>query len=144
MALGTIEVAAPASGFLVGFEPRFQVFDAPGLFDDMHMRQRVFTDPEVRERLATFGSAKGMEPIVGLSARSADAAVAQGDPRGGRISRARRSACPGRRRCRSSRSKNSARSPVSMPLGEVLSAMQNRTIDGLIARRDGVHGLQIL
>jgi len=35
VALGTIEMTTPATGFFVGLEPRFVVFDAPGLFDDM-------------------------------------------------------------------------------------------------------------
>ena len=29
---GTIEVTAPASGFFVKLDPRFEVFDVPGLF----------------------------------------------------------------------------------------------------------------
>src|SRR5690606_10172464 len=60
VALGTIEMTVPAVGFLIGLEPRFQVFDAPGLFDDVEHAQRVFTDPEVKKRLATFGAAKGV------------------------------------------------------------------------------------
>ena len=44
LAMGTIEVVGPASGFFIGLEPRFQVFDAPGLFNDMTHAQRVFAD----------------------------------------------------------------------------------------------------
>src|SRR5450756_3171661 len=33
VAMGTIEFAIPAVGFLIGMEPRFQVFDAAGMFD---------------------------------------------------------------------------------------------------------------
>src|SRR6478736_6526717 len=58
-AMGTIEMVIPASGFLIGLEPRMQVFDAPGLFTDMAHAQRVFADPAVRARLATFASSKG-------------------------------------------------------------------------------------
>src|SRR4051794_28514267 len=58
-AMGTIEAVGPASGFLIGLEPRFQVFDVPGLFGDMAQAQRVFADPQVRARLATFGAGKG-------------------------------------------------------------------------------------
>jgi TRAP-type transport system periplasmic protein len=39
VAMGTIEAVAPASGFLIGLEPRMQVFDAPGLFNDMALRR---------------------------------------------------------------------------------------------------------
>ena len=35
VALGTIEVGSAANGFWVSLEPRFQVLDAPGLFDDV-------------------------------------------------------------------------------------------------------------
>ena len=38
VALGTIEAAASANGFWVSLEPRFQVLDAPGLFDDLIAR----------------------------------------------------------------------------------------------------------
>src|SRR5262249_28616283 len=35
VALGTIEAGSAANGFWVSLEPRFQVLDAPGLFDDV-------------------------------------------------------------------------------------------------------------
>jgi TRAP-type C4-dicarboxylate transport system substrate-binding protein len=132
VALGTIEVTAPASGFVVGFEPRFQVFDAPGLFDDMAHAQRVFADPEVRARLATFGSQKGMEPIAvwphgPLMLLSHKAIRKVDDFKGQKIR------VPGAAPLQVEPFKKLGASPVSMPLGEVLSAMQNRTIDGLIA-----------
>jgi C4-dicarboxylate-binding protein DctP len=63
VALGTIEMTVPAVGFLIGLEPRFQVFDAPGLFESVAHAQRVLADPGVRKRLATFGAAKGVEPL---------------------------------------------------------------------------------
>ena len=33
VALGTIEAASSANGFWISLEPRFQVLDAPGMFD---------------------------------------------------------------------------------------------------------------
>jgi TRAP-type C4-dicarboxylate transport system substrate-binding protein len=131
-ALGTIEVTAPASGFIVGFEPRFQVFDAPGLFTDMAHAQRVFADPEVRKRLASFGNSKGMEPIAvwahgPLMLLSHKPIRKVDDFKGQKIR------VPGAAPLQVEPFKKLWASPVSMPLGEVLSAMQNRTIDGLIA-----------
>jgi C4-dicarboxylate-binding protein DctP len=131
-ALGTIEITAPASGFLVGFEPRFQTFDAPGLFADMAHAQRVFADPEVRARLATFGNSKGMEPIAvwphgPLMLLSHKPIRKVDDFKGQKIR------VPGAAPLQVEPFKKLWASPVSMPLGEVLSAMQNRTIDGLIA-----------
>lgn len=131
-AMGTIEAVAPASGFLIGLEPRFQVFDAPGLFADMAHAQRVFADPEVRTRLAAFGNSKGMEPIAvwphgPLMLLSHKAIRKVDDFKGQKIR------VPGAAPLQVEPFKKLWASPVSMPLGEVLSAMQNRTIDGLIA-----------
>src|SRR3974390_373951 len=64
VALGTIEFAMPAVGFLIGLEPRFQMFDAAGLFDSVEHGQKVLSDPAVRARLARFGEAKGGEPLI--------------------------------------------------------------------------------
>jgi TRAP-type C4-dicarboxylate transport system substrate-binding protein len=41
VALGTIEVGSAANGFWVSLEPRFQVLDAPGLFDDVLHGYRI-------------------------------------------------------------------------------------------------------
>src|SRR5262245_38054767 len=41
VALGTIEAGSAANGFWVSLEPRFQVLDAPGLFDDEIGRAHV-------------------------------------------------------------------------------------------------------
>lgn len=131
-AMGTIEATIPASGFFIGLEPRFQVFDAPGLFKDMTHAQRVFADPEVRKQLATLGGSKGIEPIailahgpmMLLSHKPIRAVV---DFKGQKIR------VPGAAPLQIEPFKKLGAAPVSMPLGEVLSAMQNRTIDGLIA-----------
>src|SRR5258708_34448446 len=61
---GAREMVLPARGFLAALEPRFVVFDAPGLFDSMQHAQRVFADPEIRKRLASFGATKGVEPLL--------------------------------------------------------------------------------
>lgn len=131
-AMGTIEMVMPASGFLIGTEPRFQVFDAPGLFKDMAHAQRVFADDEVRKRLASFASAKGMEMIAawphGPIALLSHKAVRKVDDFKGQKIRV-----PGAAPLQIEPFKKLGASPVSMPLGEVLSAMQNKTIDGLIA-----------
>lgn len=131
-AMGTIEAVVPASGFFIGLEPRFQVFDAPGLFTDMAHAQRVFADPEVRKQLSTLGSTKGVEPIAilphgPLMLLSHKPIRAVADFKGQKIR------VPGAAPLQIEPFKKLGAAPVSMPLGEVLSAMQNRTIDGLIA-----------
>jgi TRAP-type C4-dicarboxylate transport system substrate-binding protein len=131
-AMGTIEAVVPASGFFIGLEPRFQVFDAPGLFNDQAHAQRVFADPAVRKQLATLGNSKGIEPIAilphgPLLLLSHKPIRAVADFKGQKIR------VPGAAPLQIEPFKKLGAAPVSMPLGEVLSAMQNRTIDGLIA-----------
>jgi len=132
VAMGTIEGVVPASGFFIGLEPRMQVFDAPGLFEDMGHAQRVFADSAVRARLATFASGKGMEmlavfPHGPLNLVSHKAIRKIDDFKGQKIR------VPGAAPLQVRPFEKLGAQPVSMPLGEVLSAMQNRTIDGLIA-----------
>jgi C4-dicarboxylate-binding protein DctP len=132
VAMGTIELVGPASGFFIGLEPRFQVFDAPALFKDMQQAQRVFADPQIRKQLATLGSAKGIEPLAivvhgPLMLVSHKPVRAVADFKGQKIR------VPGAAPLQIEPFKKLGAAPVSMPLGEVLSAMQNRTIDGLIA-----------
>jgi len=131
-AMGTIEAVGPASSFLIGLEPRFQVLDAPGLFKDIAHGQRVFADPEVRARLATFGSAKGIEPIATfahgpLTLVSHKAIRKVEDFKGQKIR------VPGAAPLQIEPFRKLGALPLSMPLGEVLAAMQNHTIDGMIA-----------
>src|SRR5204863_8123272 len=68
VALGTIEMTLVASGFFIGIDPRYLVFDAAGLFDDMAHGNRVFQDPEIRKRLSSFSADKGIEPLIVYSA----------------------------------------------------------------------------
>ena len=131
VALGTIEMTLPATGFLAGLEPRFVVFDAPGLFDSMQHAQRVFADPEVRKRLATFGSGKGVEPLITfvhgpLMLLSHKPIRAVADFRGQKIR------VPGGAPLHLEPFRKLGASPLSIPLGEVMPAMQNRSIDGFI------------
>lgn len=132
VALGTIEMTVPAVGFLIGLEPRFQVFDAPGLFDGVEHGQRVLADPQIRKRLATFGAAKGVEPLFTflngpLMLLSHKPIRASADFGGQKIR------VPGAAPLHLEPFRKLGASPLSMPLGEVMPAMQNRAIDGFIA-----------
>jgi C4-dicarboxylate-binding protein DctP len=132
VALGTIEMTTPATGFFVGLDPRFLVFDAPGLFDDMRHAQKVFADPEVRKRLATFGSSKGVEPLFTfahgpLMLLSHKPIRTVADFAGQKIR------VPGGAPLHLEPFRKLGASPLSMPLGEVMPAMQNRTLDGFTA-----------
>ena len=132
VALGTIEFAIPAVGFLIGLEPRFQVFDAAGVFNDVGQSQKVFSDPAVRARLASFGEAKGIELLVvgnngPLMVVSHKAIRTAADFKGQKIR------VPGPAPLHVQPFKKLGASPVSIPLGEVLPALQNKTIDASIS-----------
>jgi C4-dicarboxylate-binding protein DctP len=132
VALGTIELTAPAVGFLTGLEPRFEVLDAPGLYGSVAEGQKVLNDPEVRKRLATFGQAKGIEPLYcflngPMMLVSHKPVRTLDDFKGQKIR------VPGATPLYVEPFRKLGVSPISMPLGEALPAMQNRTIDGMIA-----------
>jgi C4-dicarboxylate-binding protein DctP len=132
VALGTIEMTMPASGFLIGLEPRFQIFDLAGLFDSVEHGHKVLNDPDIKKRLATFGQSKGVEPLITvvhspLMIVSHKAVRSVADFRGQKIR------VPGGAPLHIEPYKNLGALPLSMPLGEVLPAMQNRAIDGFLA-----------
>lgn len=132
VAMGTIEFVIPVSGFLAGLEPRFQVMDAAGLFDSVEHGQKVFNDPEIRARFAKWGETKGVETLLlalngPLMLVSHKAVRTPADLKGQKIR------VTGATPLYIEPFKKLGVSPVSMALGEVLPAMQNRTIDGMIA-----------
>jgi TRAP-type transport system periplasmic protein len=132
VALGTIEFAIPAVGFLIGLEPRFQVFDAVGLFDSVEQSQKVLADPEVRKRLLSFGESRGVELLVignngPLMAASYKPIRTVADFKGQKIR------VPGAAPLHVEPFKKLGALPLSIPLGEVLPALQNKTIDASIS-----------
>jgi len=132
VALGTIEMTLVASGFFIGIDPRYVVFDAAGLFEDMDHGNRVFQDPEIRKRLSQFSADKGIEPLIVYSANpnmvlSHKAIRTLADFKGQKIR------VPGAAPLQVEPFRHFGASALSMPLGEVLPAMQNRTIDGAVA-----------
>jgi TRAP-type transport system periplasmic protein len=131
VALGTIEAAASANGFWVSLEPRFQVLDAPGMFDTLEQGFKVLNDPEIRARLATWGADKGVEvlapslysPLMLLTHKAVRTAA---DLQGQKIR------TQGGAPIQVDPLKKLGVIPVSLPLGEALPAMQNKTIDGMV------------
>ena len=132
VALGTIEFAMPAVGFLIGLEPRFQMFDAAGLFDSVEHGQKVLADPAVRARLASFGEAKGVEPLI-MALNGPLMVVSHKPIRTVADFKGQKIRVPGAAPLHIEPFKRLGASPVSMPLGEVLPAMQNKTIDASIS-----------
>src|SRR5882757_6939021 len=131
VALGTIEAASSANGFWVSLEPRFQVLDAPGMFDTLEQGFKVLNDPDIRARMATWGADKGVEvlapclysPLMLLSHKPVRGAA---DLQGQKIR------TQGGAPIQVDPLKKLGVIPVSLPLGEALPAMQNKTIDGMV------------
>jgi TRAP-type C4-dicarboxylate transport system substrate-binding protein len=131
VALGTIEAAASANGFWVSLEPRFAVLDAPGLFDTLEQGFKVMNDPAIRARLATWGADKGIEvlapslysPLMLLSHKAVRTVA---DLQGQKVR------TQGGAPIQVDPLKKLGVIPVSLPLGEALPAMQNKTIDGMV------------
>lgn len=61
---GTLEVYVGPPAYLVGVDPRFQVLDTPGVFEDMDHARRTITDPEFWDAFLSLGEQKG---LVGVS-----------------------------------------------------------------------------
>jgi C4-dicarboxylate-binding protein DctP len=132
VALGTIESTFSANGFYVSLEPRFAVLDAPGLFDSIAHGYAMLNDQAIRARMTSWGADKGIEMLTpclysplmllthkgvrtindfhGQKVRTQGGAPIQIEPL-----------------------KKVGIIPVAMPLGEALPAMQNKTIDGMVA-----------
>jgi len=131
VALGTIELSMNASGFYESLEPRFSVFAAPGLFDDIYHANRILGDPDIKKRLATFGATKGVEALSmftpsSYAILSHKPITTLADLKGQKIR------VPGSP-LQTEALKRLGASPLSMAFGEVLPALQNRTIDAVWA-----------
>ncbi len=130
--LGTIDMDQPAIGFLVGLDPRFIVFDAPGLFDSVEHGWATLRDPEVRKRIETMGAAKNFEAIFvtfsgPLMLLSHNAVRTVDDFKGKRLR------APGGAPMHIEPLRKLGASPLTMPLNEVLPAMQNKGLDGMMS-----------
>jgi len=62
--LGTIEAMAAPGPFFTGADPRFQVLDAPGVFESIPHFMKTIADTKFRDKFLSAGEAKG---LVGLS-----------------------------------------------------------------------------
>ena len=132
VAMGTIEMSVPAVGFLIGLEPRFQVFDAPGLFDSVVHGEKVLTDPDIRKLYSAFGADKGIEPLT-VFINGPQMVVSHTAINGPADFRSLKIRVPGAAPLYVRPFEKLGASPLSMPLGEVLPALQNHTIDGAVA-----------
>ena len=131
VAVGTIESFVTPTSFLVSVEPRFQVFDAIGVFTSPEHLNRVLQDPALRKRALALGEEKGLKgigiffnsPIIVLARRPIERLA---DFNGKKI---RVFGTP----LQIEPMKKLGASPVPMAFGEVIAALQNGTIDGMLA-----------
>ena len=127
-AMGTIEVTVAIVGLIASIEPRFQVLDAPGIAETPEGMMRAMQTPEVRKMLSEFGAGAGVQPLAiivdgqgvvvsrnpiettddfkGIKIRTGGATPLLNDPLVAL-----------------------GAAPVSLPLGEVVPALQTGTID---------------
>lgn len=132
VALGTIELTFVSAGYFAPYDVRFEAMETPGLFDDIGHANRVMLDSEVRKRLATYGAAKGVEPL--LCAANGPMAVASLKPiRSADDFKGLKIRTPGTTPLQVNPLRALGASPVAMPVGEGLPSMQNRTIDAVMA-----------
>lgn len=128
--LGTVEAWIGPTGFVKGVESRYQVMDAPGLFQSMAHAQRTVTDPAFRDRYLALGESKGIKGIS-VYISSTIAVVTRGKP-------IRRVADYKGLKIRVLASdmeveamRRLGAAPTPMPLLEVLPALQRGAIDGV-------------
>jgi TRAP-type C4-dicarboxylate transport system substrate-binding protein len=129
VAMGTIEMSLNASGFYEGVEPRFAVFNIPGLFDSLEHAYKVIHDPAIQKRVATFGATKGVEALT-LIVPSQYAILSHKPIHGLNDLRGQKIRVPGSP-VQIEALKRLGANPLSMPFGEIVPALQNRTIDGV-------------
>lgn len=131
VAVGTIESFVTPTSFLVSVEPRFQVFDAIGVFHSPEHLNRVLQDAAFRSRALALGEEKGLKgigiffnsPIIVLARRPIQSLA---DFNGKKI---RVFGTP----LQIEPMKKLGASPVPMAFGEVIAALQNGTVDGMLA-----------
>ena len=131
VAVGTIESFVTPTTFLVGVEARYQIFDAIGVFQSPAHLNRVLLDESFRKRALAIGEDKGLKgigiffnsPIIVLSRRPIQSLA---DFNGKKI---RVFGSP----LQIEPMKSLGASPVPMAFGEVIAALQNGTVDGMLA-----------
>lgn len=129
--LGSIEAFVTPYSFLVGTDPRFQIFDAIGVFQSPQHLNKVLADSAFRQRALALGESKGIKgigafynsPVIVLSKKPVKALD---DFKGQKI---RVFGTP----LQIEPMKMLGATPVPMPLNEVAPALQSGTIDGLLA-----------
>lgn len=128
---GSIECAIMPPEFYVGVDERFEVLATPGLVDSLAHGQRMLAQPDVMKMMLALGADKGLHGI-GLYMALPSTLISRtpirqlADLKGKKI------------RVFASKFQTEAfdrlgATPVAMSLGDVLTAVQQGTIDGAIS-----------
>lgn len=127
--LGTIEMFVTPPGFFKGADPRFQVLDAPGLFDSFDHAHAAVTDAKFRDPfldLAVKKGAKGISMwVYGPTSYASTSPVRKLDDFKGKKFRVLAS------KVETTIMTKLGAAGVPMDYAEVLGALQQRTIDGI-------------
>ena len=129
--LGTIEAFVTPTSFMVSSDPRFMIFDAPGLFQSPQHVTAVLQDPAYRDHLETMVLSRGLRinavmyaaPTVVLTKKPTNTLA---DLKGLKI---RTFATP----LQIEPMRSLGTLPIPMPLSEVMGQLQNGGIDGMLA-----------
>jgi len=127
--LGTVEVWVGPPAYLAGLDPRFQVLDAPGVFDDMEHAFRTIRDPQFRDVFLAIGEKKGLIG-VGLFLYSTTSLATREPIRKLGDFRGRKLRVMGSKMEREAVDRLGA-TAVPMDFSEVVAALQQGTIDGI-------------
>lgn len=127
--LGSIEAYIVPGANFVGLDQRFQVTDAPGWFASLDHVKRTILDPRFRDQFLALGDAKGLKGIslvlygpISYASRQPLRSPADFKGKKIRVAASKLQELP--------LGKLGA-TPVPIPLGEVLSALQQGTVDGV-------------
>lgn len=139
--LGSIEVTIAIIGYIGSLDSRFGVLDAGGLFDNEGHIIRTLHDPEVQELLSEFGASANVEALAILPSgqgvivgnRSIDSVA------GFRGLKVRTG---GATPLLNNPLQALGASPVNLPLGEVLPAIQTRAIDSAVLNMSVLNSFQ--
>jgi len=131
VALGTIESFITPTSFVTNIDPKFQIFDVPGLFDSPEHVHAVIHDPAYRDHLETMFVGRGLRvigaiynsPTVILTKKAAPTLA---DLKG---VKARTFASP----LQIEPMKAIGVTPVPLALTEVIPQLQSGGIDGVLA-----------
>lgn len=130
-AMGTIECFVTATSFLTSLDPRFEVFDMPGMVDNTAHAAKLFANPEVRKMVFAWGGNRGLESISAfyhspqnVVSRKPIRNLADFNGQKIRVLSTPLQIQPFRKL---------GAAPVPMPLSEVVPALQNGAIDGFVA-----------